>query len=143
MSLTSPTPVRAGAPPRAHLLAAALLAVLSVWDGVAAVLLLPQGSADLAAAGDQPPWAVVVGKLVLSVLGLVAAVVVARAQRWGVVLALGVAVGNALLALPGVAFGPTTSSRTASAVAAVGMGLVVFLLLRRSGSRAAARDPRG
>jgi hypothetical protein len=121
-------------------IAAILAGLLSLANFVTALILLPQGAAELAAQGDQPPYAVIVIKLIVGAVGLVAAYGAFRVQRWGIILTLILMVLNILGSLPGVAFAPSTVSRISSIVTVVVAGSVLWLLLRRDARALASAD---
>lgn len=114
-----------------YTIAGILAGLLSLTNFLTALILLPQGATELAAQGDQPPYAVVVLKLIIGAIGVVAAYGVFRVQRWGIILTLVLMVLNVLGSLPGVAFAPSSISRISSIGTVVVAGVVIFLLLRR------------
>jgi hypothetical protein len=116
---------------RNYTVAAILAALLSLTNFTTALLLLPRGSAALAAEGNQPPYAVIILKLLIGAFGVLAAYGAFRVQRWGIVLTLVLMVLGVLAALPGIAFAPTVLSQVSSAITVVAGGIVVWLLLRR------------
>jgi hypothetical protein len=114
-----------------YTIAAILVGLLSLANFITALILLPEGATDLAAQGDQPPYPVIVIKLIVGAVGLLAAYGVFRGQRWGVLLTLILMVLNILGSLPGVAFAPSSVSRVSSIVTVLVAGTVLWLLLRR------------
>ena len=62
-------------------------------------------------------------KLIVGVIGLIAAYGAYRVQRWGIILTIIVMVLNVLGSLPGVAFAPSLVSRISSIVTVVVAGM--------------------
>jgi hypothetical protein len=126
--VTVPSSVRRST---AHTAAAVLNAVLSLISVALALPLLPQGADQTAAAGDQPPFAIIVLSLVLGTVGLVSSYGVWQGQRWGVVLTIVVNALSFLSGAPGIVFGPTAFLVIGSVIGCAGNILVIYLLLRR------------
>jgi hypothetical protein len=124
-----------------YTIAAILVGLLSLANFITALILLPEGATDLAAQGDQPPYPVIVIKLIVGAVGLLAAYGVFRGQRWGVLLTLILMVLNILGSLPGVAFAPSSVSRVSSIVTVLVAGTVLWLLLRRDARTLSPADP--
>jgi uncharacterized membrane protein (DUF2068 family) len=116
----------------AHTAAAVLNAVLSLVGIVLSLPVLQQGADQTAAAGDQPPFAIIIVSLVLGTVGLVSSYGVWQGQRWGVVLTIVVNALSFLSGVPGIVFGPTTFLVVGSVIGCVANLLVIYLLLRRT-----------
>jgi uncharacterized membrane protein (DUF2068 family) len=116
---------------RNYVIAAVLAGLLSLVNAVTSLVLASQGAAKINHSSNQPPYAIVVGGVVVGLIGVVAAYGVFRTQRWAVVLTLVLMALNVLVALPGVAFGPTVFDKVGSAVSVLVAGAVIYLLLRR------------
>ena len=88
-----------------------IAATLSFLNGaygfIFSLPLLARGMDDLNQANDAPPYFVLMGSFVLSVIQLVAASGTWRNQRWGIIATLLTNTFGALLAAPGLLFAPT------------------------------------
>lgn len=115
----------------AHTVAAVLNAVFSLAGIAFSLPPVFAGAAATAAAGDQPPFVIVLVSLILGVVGLVSTYGIWVGQRWGVVLTIVLQALNFLSGVPGVIFGPTTFLVVGSIVGCVANVLIVYLLLRR------------
>jgi hypothetical protein len=122
----------------AHTAAVVLNVVLSLVSVGMALPLLQQGADKTAAAGDQPPFAIIILSLLLGTVGLVSSYGVWQGQRWGVVLTIIVNALSFLSGAPGIVFGPTTFLVVGSLIGCAANILVIYLLLRRTVAPAAA-----
>ncbi len=118
---------------RSRSAAAVVNALVSILGLVVSIAPLPLGAASVSAAGDDPPFAILVAGVVLGVLGLVGSFGVWRAERWGVVLVIVVRGLDGVSSLAGV-FATSTTLRTLAIVSVVSAVVVIVLLLRREGS---------
>jgi uncharacterized membrane protein (DUF2068 family) len=116
---------------RNYVIAAVLAGLLSLANAVTSLVLVSQGAAKINHASNQPPYAIVVGGVIVGLIGIVAAYGVFRTQRWGVVLTLVLMVVNVLFSLPGIPFGPTVFDKVSAVVTVIAAGAVIYFLLRR------------
>lgn len=114
--------------------AAVINAVISIVGIAVSVAPLPLGADGVSDRSDQPPFAVLVVGVVLGVLGLVGSLGIWRAERWGLFVVIGVRALDGLSSLFGVGASDLTL-RTLAIVSVVGAAVVIYLLLRRDGSR--------
>lgn len=88
-----------------------IAATLSFLNGaygfIFSLPLLARGMDDLNQANDAPPYFVMIGSFVLSVIQIIAASGTWRNQRWGIIATLLTNTFGALLAAPGLLFAPT------------------------------------
>ena len=116
---------------RNYTIAAILAAVVSLFDAVVALVLLPQGSSKINHSHTQPPYAAIVVVLVVGLVGFVAAYGVFRIQRWAVILTLVLMVLTVLIQLPGIAFGSNALQVSSSVLCLLIAAGAIFFLLRR------------
>jgi uncharacterized membrane protein (DUF2068 family) len=116
---------------RNYIIAAVLAGLLSLEGAVTSLVLVSQGAAKINHSSNQPPYAIVIGGVIVGLIGVVAAYGVFRTQRWGVVLTLVLMVINGLFSLPGIPFGPTVFDKVSAVVTVVVAGTVIYFLLRR------------
>lgn len=119
--------------PTAVTVAAILLALFSVLN--LATPLTPAASEGVSAF-------IIYSSVVLGVVGLVAVAGLWTRKQWSFWLILVVSVLNILVAVPGLAFAPTTGTFVASIVGITGFALIT-LLVALPASRRAARPPTG
>jgi hypothetical protein len=116
---------------RNYIIAAVLAGLLSLEGAVTSLVLVSQGAAKINHSSNQPPYAIVVGGVIVGLIGVVAAYGVFRTQRWAVVLTLVLMVVNGLASLPGIPFGPTVFDKVSAVVTVIVAGAVIYFLLRR------------
>jgi hypothetical protein len=116
---------------RNYIIAAVLAGLLSLEGAVTSLVLVSQGAAKINHSSNQPPYAIVIGGVIVGLIGVVAAYGVFRTQRWGVVLTLILMVINGLFSLPGIPFGPTVFDKVSAVVTVIVAGTVIYFLLRR------------
>ena len=114
--------------------AAILQALLSAFSVVVSLGLVASGSAAIGAAGQTPPYAILLFGLITGAIGLVAAYGLWINQKWAKVLTIILRVLDILSALPGVLFAPTDVWR-AMAITGISLGIIVIALILR-------REPR-
>jgi len=120
--------------PKTYTVAAILQLLISGIIVVFAFPMLFQGPAAVEQAGDEPaPYFVIVLAFSLGLLGLVSAYGVWRNQKWGVVLTIALRAVDALLALPGILFGPTLALKLFPTFeVAISIAIIVLLLRPKS-----------
>jgi uncharacterized membrane protein (DUF2068 family) len=116
---------------RNYVIAAVLAGLLSLEGAVTSLVLVSQGAAKINHSSNQPPYAIVVGGVVVGLIGVVAAYGVFRTQRWAVVLTLVLMVVNGLFSLPGIPFAPTVFDKVSAVITVIVAGTVIYFLLRR------------
>lgn len=110
--------------------AAVINAIISMVGLAVSIAPLPLGSEEVAARGNQPPFAALIVGVVLGVLGLVGSFGIWRGERWGSFLVLGVRGLDGLSSLLGVTADDLTL-RSLAILSVVAAAVVIFLLLRR------------
>jgi hypothetical protein len=108
--------------------AAILQLLLSLFEIVGSLIVLPLGAGGLDQTGASPPYIVVVVAFAIAVLGLVSAYGVWRAQKWGVILTIVLRAVGGFLAVPGLG-SPSTVLRLAATTTVVTSIAIVVLLL--------------
>ncbi|HRW04999.1 MAG: hypothetical protein KDE53_14490 [Caldilineaceae bacterium] len=89
--------------------------------------LLAQGEAVT----EAPPYAVILGGIMLNVIGFVAAYGLWQNQRWGVILTILINALGILLATPGLLFAPTLTLQLSALAGILFCGVIIFLCLWR------------
>lgn len=116
---------------RNYTIAAILAALVSLFDAIVALVMLPQGASKIDHSHNQPPYAAIVVVLIVGLVGLVAAYGVFRTQRWAALLTLVLMVLTVLIQLPGIAFGSSSLQVIGSIVGLLVAATAIFFLLRR------------
>lgn len=112
-------------------IAAILSLLLGLYALIATLPYLMQGQAAIDQATDSPPYFVILGGFLLSFVRIVGAIGTWRNQRWGIVLTIIANATDALGALPGIFFAPTTALQISAIVGVMGSVLVIVLCLWR------------
>jgi uncharacterized membrane protein (DUF2068 family) len=119
-------------------------AVISLLLGIAALGLsipaLARGASQVQTAAE-PPYVVVVIAFAFAVMRIVGSVGVWQQQRWGIVLTLIANALDALSAIPGILFAPSTFFQIAATLTVVLSILVIVLCLWRDREPASAPFP--
>lgn len=113
--------------PTALKIAALLSLLMGIYSIVAALSYLAWGAAALNQADDAPSYFMLILGFTLSIISIVGAYGVWQNQRWGVVLTLLTNVMNALMAMPGILFAPTTYLWVSATITTV-LGIVIIIL---------------
>lgn len=119
--------------PTAMSVAAALFALFNV---------LSVATAFIPAFSNGVPGVVVYGTAVLGLVGLVAAYGLWTLKKWGVWVTIVLSLLNALAAVPGIAFAPTTLLFVSAIVGVVGYALIIVLVMMPTSRRAYAASSR-
>lgn len=110
-------------------------AVLSfVLNTFGVVFLLPIVSQGADAVNQNPetfPYSVALAGIILSVIGIIAAIGAWKQQRWGIILTIVTALLNGLSAVPGLLFAPTQMLRVSAITGVVGAVVIIVLCLWR------------
>jgi cytochrome c biogenesis factor len=112
-------------------IAAILSLLLGLYALISTLPYLMQGQAAIDQATDGPPYFVILAAFLLSFVRIAGAFGTWRNQRWGIVLTIIANAVDALSALPGIFFAPTTALQISAIVGVVGSVLVIVLSLWR------------
>ncbi|MBC8077179.1 MAG: hypothetical protein H7Y32_13970 [Chloroflexales bacterium] len=116
--------------PRSYTIAAVLIVLFSLIGLFFELPNLIRGPGEIAPGEEGPPIFLTIVNFTLAILGFVSAYGVWQVQKWGVVLAIGVAALSILSGIPAIIFAPFLALRVIGVVGVIWSAAIIVLLLR-------------